>query len=154
PDVGMILVPVGGGGLIAGIATAVKALRPDVKVIGVEPEGSAALHAGLAGGQWVRVQPESIADGLAAPFAGHHCIAIAKDKVDEVVLVGEQEIREGMRFLYQRSKLACEAAGAVPTAALLAGKVKPAPGSTVVSVVSGGNVAPHTASGILVFDEG
>ncbi len=154
PDVGMILVPVGGGGLVAGIATAVKALRPDVKVIGVEPDRSAALHAGLAAGQWVRVQPDSIADGLAAPFAGHHCIAIAQDKVDDVVLVSEQEIREGMRFLYQRSKLACEAAGAVSTAALLAGKVKPEPGSTVVSVVSGGNVAPQTASGILIFDEG
>jgi threonine dehydratase len=153
PDVGMILVPVGGGGLIAGIATAVKALRPEVKVIGVEPDRSAALHSGLAAGQWVRVQPDSIADGLAAPFAGHHCIAIAKDKVDDVVLVSEQEIREGMRFLYQRSKLACEAAGAVSTAALLAGKVKPEPGSTVVSVVSGGNVAPQTASGILVIDE-
>jgi threonine dehydratase len=154
PEVGAILVPVGGGGLVAGIATAVKALRPDVKVIGVEPEQSAALYAGLAGGQWVRVKPDSIADGLSAPFAGHNCIAIAQDKVDDVVLVSEQEIREGMRFLYQRSKLACEAAGAVSTAALLAGVYKPEPGSTVIAVVSGGNVAPRTASGILDPDEG
>ena len=154
PEVGAILVPVGGGGLVAGIAVAVKALRPDVKVIGVEPEQSAALYAGLAGGQWVRVKPDSIADGLSAPFAGHHCIAIAKDKVDDVVLVSEQEIREGMRFLYQRAKLACEAAGAVTTAALLAGVYKPEHGSTVIAVVSGGNVAPRTASGILDPDEG
>ena len=154
PEVGAILVPVGGGGLVAGIAVAVKALRPDVKVIGVEPEQSAALYAGLAGGRWVRVKPDSIADGLAAPFAGHHCMAIAKDKVDDVVLVSEQEIREGMRFLYQRSKLACEAAGAVSTAALLTGAYKPEPGTTVIAVVSGGNVAPHTASGILDPDEG
>ncbi len=154
PEVDSILVPVGGGGLVAGIATAVKGLRPDVKVIGVEPEHSAALYSGLAGGQWVRVKPDTIADGLAAPFAGHHCIAIAKDKVDDVVLVTEQEIREGMRFLYQRAKLACEAAGAVSTAALLAGVYKPEPGETVLVVVSGGNVAPRTASGILDPDEG
>jgi threonine dehydratase len=154
PDVDTIVVAVGGGGLVAGIATAVKALRPDVRVIGVEPDRSAALHAGLAAGQWVRVKPDSIADGLSAPFAGEHCIAIAQDKVDGVLLVTEDDIREGMRFLYQRSKLACEAAGAVPTAALLAGKVEIAPGSVVVSVVSGGNVAPRTASGILDPDEG
>jgi threonine dehydratase len=154
PDVDTILVAVGGGGLVAGIATAVKALRPDVRVIGVEPDRSAALHAGLAAGQWVRVKPDSIADGLSAPFAGEHCIAIAQDKVDGVLLVTEEEIRDGMRFLYQRGKLACEAAGAVPTAALLAGKVEVTPGSVVVSVVSGGNVAPRTASGILDPDEG
>jgi threonine dehydratase len=153
PEVDTILVAVGGGGLIAGIATAVKARRPDVKVIGVEPDRSAALHAGLAAGQWVRVRPDSIADGLSAPFAGEHCIAIAQDKVDDVVLVSEDEIREGMRFLYQRSKLACEAAGAVPTAALLARTLDIPVGSTVVSVVSGGNVAPRTASGILDPDE-
>jgi len=154
PQVEAILVAVGGGGLVAGIATAVKALRPDVKVIGVEPDRSAALHAGLAAGQWVRVRPDSIADGLSAPFAGAHCIAIAQDKVDDVVLVGEDEIRDAMQFLYQRAKLACEAAGAVPVAPLLAGKIDFAPGSTVVAVVSGGNVAPRTASGILDPDEG
>jgi threonine dehydratase len=154
PDVDTILVAVGGGGLVAGIATAVKALRPEVRIIGVEPDRSAALHAGLAAGQWVRVRPDSIADGLSAPFAGEHCIAIAQDKVDDVVLVTEDEIRDGMRYLYQRAKLACEAAGAVPTAALLAGTVDLPRGSTVVSVVSGGNVAPRTASGILDPDEG
>ncbi len=144
PDADVVVVPVGGGGLIAGIATAV-----DCRVVGVEPERSASLTAALEAGKPVPVYPHSIADGLAAPFAGANALAVCRERVDEVVLVSEEEIAEGFRFLYGRAKLACEAAGAAATAALLAGTIGLEPGATVVAVVSGGNVAPETASAIL-----
>ena len=149
-----IVCPVGGGGLISGIATAAKAARPGLRVVGVEPQASAALHAGLAAGEPVVVEPRSLADGLSAPFAGERCLAVCSERVDETVLVSEHEIVEGLRFLYGRAKLACEAAGAAATGALLAGKVSLTPGETVVSVVSGGNIAAATASAILAGNEG
>ena len=134
----------GGGGLIAGVASAL-----GCRVIGVEPKGAASLSAGLEDGKPVPIQPKSIADGLAAPFTGEHSLAVARERVDEVVLVSEEEIEEGFRFLYTRAKLACEPAGAASTAALLAGKIALEPGQTVVAVVSGGNAAPETTSAIL-----
>jgi threonine dehydratase len=152
PHTDVIVVPIGGGGLIAGIAVAVKAMRPDARIIGVEPELSTAMHSALAAGERVEVTPASIADGLSAPHAGRMALGICRQLVDEVVLVSEAEIRAGFRFLYERAKLAAEPAGAVATAALLAGKVSLEPGSSVVSVVSGGNVAPRTASDILASE--
>jgi len=145
PEATTILVPVGGGGLISGIALAAQGRR----VIGVEPELSPALYEALAAGKPVPVQPRSIADGLSAPFAGTDSLAICKERVAEVVLVTEDEIRDGMRFLYTRAKLACEPAAAVPTAALLAGKISLESEETVVAVVSGGNIASETAVAIL-----
>lgn len=149
PTADVVLVPVGGGGLISGIATAVKGLRPEARVIGVEPELSPALHDALAAGKPVPVNPRSIADGLGAPFAGDYAFEICRERVDGVVLLTEEEIEEGMRFLYSRAKLACEPAGAATTGALLAGKIPLQPGETVVTVVSGGNVAAQTAAAIL-----
>lgn len=149
PDAGVVLVPVGGAGLIAGIATAVKGRKPEARVIGVEPELSPALFEALAAGKPVPVKARSIADGLGAPFAGEHGFEISRERVDEVVLVTEAEIKEGMRFLYARAKLACEPAGAATTGALLAGKIPLEPGETVVAVVSGGNVAAQTTAAIL-----
>ena len=149
PDADVVLVPVGGGGLIAGIATVVKGVRPGARVIGVEPELSPALHDALAAGKPVPVNPLSIADGLGAPFAGEHGFEISRALVESVVLLTEDEIEAGMRFLYARAKLACEPAGAVSTAALLAGKIDVDPSGTTVAVVSGGNVAPQTAVAIL-----
>jgi threonine dehydratase len=153
PEVDVVVVPVGGGGLISGIATAVKGRRPQTRVIAVEPERSAALHSALAAGEPVRVVPDSIADGLNAPFAGEHAVAICRELVDEIVLVTEEEIRAGFRFLYERAKLACEAAAAAPTAALLAGKIAIESDSTVALVVSGGNIGAETASAILARNE-
>jgi threonine dehydratase len=153
PEVDVVLVPVGGGGLISGIATAVKGQRPEARVVSVEPEGSAALHRALEAGGRVEIEPRSVADGLNAPHAGRNALAVCRELLDESVLVSEDEIREGMRFLYARAKLACEPAGAAATAALLAGKAQLERGQNVVSVVSGGNVAPRTASDILAFDE-
>ncbi len=95
------------------------------------------------------IRPESIADGLNAPFAGTLALAQAKELVDEVVLVTEEEIIAATRFLYARAKLACEPAGAAATAALISAKVAPEQGESVVAIVSGGNVAPETAVAIL-----
>lgn len=142
PDVGVVVVPIGGGGLIAGIATAV---AHTARLVGVEPERSPAMHEALSAGKPVPVSPSSIADGLGAPFAGTHTLEIVRELVERIVLVTEAEIEEAMRFLYARAKLACEPAGAAATAALLAGKVPLEPGEKVVAVVSGGNVAAETA---------
>jgi threonine dehydratase len=144
PDVTTIVVPVGGGGLIAGVASAV-----DCRVVGVEPERAPSLSAALEAGEAVRIEPSSIADGLNAPFTGVGTLAVCQERVDEVVLVTDDEIADGMRFLYARAKLACEPAGAAAVAALLAGKIELEPGSPVVAVVSGGNADPKVAAGIL-----
>ncbi len=149
PDADVVLVPVGGGGLISGVATAVKGRRPQTRVIGVEPEGSAALSSALAAGEVVRIVPQTIADGLGAPFSGEHCLAVCRERVDEVVLVTDDEIADAMRFLYGRAKLACEPAGAAATAALLARKVAIDPDETAAAIVSGGNVDPQKAAAIL-----
>jgi threonine dehydratase len=146
PEADVVVVPVGGGGLISGIATAVDGRA---RVIGVEPVRSAAMHEALAAGKPVPVSPGSVADGLAAPFAGTNTFEIVRERVERVVLLTEAEIEAGMRFLYTRAKLACEPAGAASTAALLAGKVPLEAGETVVVVVSGGNVATDTAVAIL-----
>jgi threonine dehydratase len=145
PDADVVVVPVGGG-LIAGIATAVAGRA---RVVGVEPETSTAMFDATRAREPVPVTPTSVADGLNAPFAGTNTLAVVLERVDELVLVTEAEIEEGMRFLYTRAKLACEPAGAASTAALLAGKVPLQQGETVVAVVSGGNVATETAAAIL-----
>jgi threonine dehydratase len=147
PDV--VLVPVGGGGLVSGIAAAVRARRPDARVIAVEPELSAALHEGLKAGRSVPVTPASAADALSAPFAGEQCVRICTELGVESVLVGEDALAEAFRWLYARMKLACELGAAATTAALLSGAVRVEPGQTVVAVVSGGNVAPREAAAIL-----
>ena len=143
PDVDTVVVPIGGGGLISGIATAVAGRA---RVVGVEPELSTAMWSALAAGERVEVTPTSVADGLNAPHAGRNALRIVQELVERVVLVTEDEIEEGFRFLYERAKLACEPAGAAAVAAVLAGKVE---GDRIVCVVSGGNVAAETAAGIL-----
>jgi threonine dehydratase len=150
PDVNVLVVPVGGGGLVSGIALAAERRR----VVAVEPELSDALHRGLEAGEPVPVQPQSIADGLSAPFAGKHCIGICKALGVESVLVSDAELEDGMRFLYRRAKLACEPAAAAGVAALLAGKVELDPRECVAVVVSGGNVGLEIASAILTANEG
>jgi threonine dehydratase len=153
PDVDIVLVPVGGGGLVSGIATAVKGAKPDTRVIAVEPERSPALHESLKAGEPVTVEAKSIADGLNGPYAGGNCVRVCIELGVESVLVTEDAIREAFRFMYGRMKLACETAGAATAAALLSGVVEPERGQTVAAVVSGGNVAAKTAAAILASDE-
>ena len=145
-DVDVVVVPTGGGGLVSGIATALPATR----IVAVEPEGSGALHEALLAGRPVRIEPRSFADGLNAPFAGEHAVRICRELGVESVLVSESEIATGFRFLYERAKLAAEPGGAAGVGALLARRVPDLDGASVAVVVSGGNVAAETASGILM----
>lgn len=141
PDADLFVVGVGGGGLIAGIAVAVAGKRPGARVVGVEPSGAPAMRRALDAGKPVRLERvNTIADGLAAPIAGTLPLEITQRLVSDVVLVDDDVIAEGVRFLAARAKLVAEPAGAAATGALLAGTVKPRPGERVVAIVSGGNV--------------
>ena len=149
PETDVVLVQVGGGGLVSGIAAAVRGMKPETRIVAVEPELSAAMHESLKIGRPVTVEPGSLADGLNGPYAGASCVEICQALGVESVLVTEDEIKDGFRFLYGRMKLACEPAGAATAAALLADKIELEPGQTVAAVVSGGNVAGQTAAAIL-----
>jgi threonine dehydratase len=141
PDVDVIVVPIGGGGLISGIASAVKRANPTVRVIGVEPEGAAAMRRSLDAGKPVRLDAlQTIADGLAAPFAGQVTYPIIRDLVDDVVLVSDAEIAHAISTLLSRAKLLAEGAGAAATAALLAHRTTIPSDARVVSLLSGGNI--------------
>lgn len=139
PDV--VIVPIGGGGLISGIAAAIKLTNPAVHVVGVEPYGDQAMTLALAAGQPVPVEHiDTIADGLAAPFAGEHTLPHVQAFVDEVVLVDEDQIAQAMRMVMERCKIMPEPAAAASFAALLFKKVDVPEGSNVICVLSGGNV--------------
>jgi threonine dehydratase len=141
PDVDTVVVGVGGGGLIAGVAAAVKALKPKARVIGVEPEGAPGMSESLRRGEAVRLDGvNTIADGLAAPFAGRLTYFHVRELVDEMVLVSDAEIIAAIPVLMERCKIVPEPAAAAAVAALLCGKVRPTAGSTTVAVVSGGNI--------------
>jgi threonine dehydratase len=144
-DVDVVVVPVGGGGLVSGIASAL----PDKRIVAVEPESSATLHMALGAGEPVEFAPKSIADALNAPIAGRLPLQICTELGVESILVTDDDIRAGFRFLYERAKLAAEPGAAAGVGALLAGKVPEVDGETVAVVVSGGNVAAETAAAIL-----
>ncbi|APR76622.1 Threonine dehydratase, catabolic [Minicystis rosea] len=139
PAVRTVLVPVGGGGLSAGVATAIKSMCPEARVVGVEPAGAPKLTRALAAGAPVTLErTQSLADGLMAVRVGTHNFAHHRAYIDEVVTVDDGALRGAMRFLLDRMKLVAEPSGAITVAALLEGLVRP-PGPTV-AVLSGGNV--------------
>ncbi|MDX6598383.1 MAG: hypothetical protein QOE87_2270 [Gaiellales bacterium] len=147
-NVTQVVVPVGGGGLISGVATAVKALCPDARVISVEPAVIATVAASLSAGSPVtRPAGTSIADALGPPSVGTGPFPVLRELLDEAVVVTEEQIAEAFRFLYARAKLAVEPAAATPVAAVLAGLVEPLPGT--VLVLSGGNVTAGVAATLL-----
>jgi len=138
PDLDVLVVPVGGGGLIAGCATAAKGLRPAIRVVGVEPEAGDDTARSLAAGERVHIDlPHTIADGLQAAAPGELTFEVNRDLVDDVVTVSDAEIVGAMVFLFDRLKLVTEPSGAVGVAALLAGRVR---GGRIGVVISGGNV--------------
>jgi threonine dehydratase len=144
PGVDAVVVPVGGGGLMGGVASAVKQLRPAARVIAVELEAGPGLAPALAAGKPIPVArpADTLADGMTPPFVGALPLAIARECVDQIVTVSEAQIRAGMLWLASRAKLCAEGAGAAATAALIAGRVSLPRGARVAAIVSGGNIDP------------
>jgi threonine dehydratase len=141
PDVEVVAVQIGGGGLLSGVAAAIKLNKPAVRVIGVESASGPAMQASLKEGKVAKLtRGPTIADGMGAPFVGELTMAMTKKYVDDLVTVDDDEIKDAMRWILQRSKLLTEGAGAGSTAALLSGKLKVAPNARVVTILSGGNI--------------
>jgi threonine dehydratase len=149
PDLEAVLVPVGGGGLAAGTAVAVKGRKPGVEVIGVQADEVAAMKAAWASGERVTVpSAPTIADGIAVRRAGEHTLALCRQWVDQIVSVSEEEIANAILLLLEIEKTVVEGAGAVPLAALVNKKVAGA-GKTVALVLSGGNIDVNLISRII-----
>ena len=140
-----VLVPIGGGGIIAGISTALKALNPNIKVVGVQTCNVPSMKVSMANGKVTTAfNDTTIADGIAVRTPGSLTFDIIKKNVDSVVTVTEEEVAEAILYMMENQKIVSEGAGAVSTAALLSGKYRPAEGENVVCVVSGGNIDINT----------
>ena len=146
----VLVTPVGGGGLIAGCSTVTRALSPDMRVIGVEPEAGDDTARSFATGTRAQIDvPRTIADGLQTTSPGELTFAVNRELVDEIVTVSDDQIVEAMMFLFDRMKLVVEPSGAIGVAALLAGRI---PGSRVGVVLSGGNVGAARFAELLSRD--
>ena len=152
-DFDALLIPVGGGGLIAGISNAVKQLRPDVEIIGVEPEGADSMHRSFASGQPESIdEVRTIADSLGAPFAMPYSFALTQNNVDRLTMINDDELRRTMGLLYREMQLAVEPACAATTAALLGPLRESMRGKHVVIVMCGSNIDWQTFQQQAVFD--
>jgi threonine dehydratase len=140
PDVDVVVAGIGGGGLISGVATALKESRAGVRVFGVEPETSNAVSLAHERGEIVTISPQSVADGLGAPFAGAWTLPITRRYLDGIVLLDDPTILAGLRFALERMKQVLEPAGAAALAAVLFGRIPLRSGDRVCVVASGGNV--------------
>ncbi|MDE5844148.1 MAG: threonine ammonia-lyase [Muribaculaceae bacterium] len=149
PDVEEIVVPIGGGGLISGLAFAVKTLRPDVKIYGVQAEGAPSMAESLKLHRMIHLNSVStIADGIAVKEPGVNTFDLVNRYVDDIVTVSEDEIAAAILYLIEKQKLVAEGAGAVPVAAVMAGKI-PVKGKKVVCLVSGGNIDVNTLNRVI-----
>ncbi len=145
-----ILCPIGGGGIIAGVAVAAKALNPNVKIVGVQTANIPAMYESMKAGKVTTAfKSTSLADGISVKTVGELTFKIIKDLMDEVVLVEENEIAQGLLFLMENQKVIAEGSGAVTTAALLTGKYKPKENENVVCIISGGNIDVNMLSKII-----
>ena len=144
PEVGAIYLPIGGGGLLSGVAAAVKLSKPSVRIIGVEPEGAPTMKTAIAAGEPVSLpKTGSIADGLLTIRAGDVTFAHAREFVDEFVTVPDSAIAEAVAWLFRHARLVVEPSGAATTAAVMLGLGDTKGAKAVVAMVSGGNVAPE-----------
>lgn len=144
PDADLVIAPIGGGGMISGVATGLRAAGSKARIIGVEPEGAATMYGSLAAGKPtdLATPPNTIADGLAYPFGGKYTYPIVKELVEQVVLVSDEEIRQAMLQMMMRTKLYAEPSAAAPLAALTRYREMIGPVKKVVLVISGGNLDP------------
>lgn len=150
PEVDAILCPIGGAGLIAGLAIAVKALRPKVKIVGVESKATASFTAALKAGHPVSIpRAPTLADGLAVLRVGDNSFSLARDYVDEVIRVDESYIAQAILRMIEMEKIVVEGAAASPLAALMAGLAPGLKGKNVVLVTSGGNIDPSILSRLI-----
>jgi len=150
PDVDLVVSPVGGGGLLSGIATALAGLAPDARLVAVQPAATGTLVASLEAGAPTRITPQpTIADALTPPAVGTLTLAILRDRLAGVVVLDEDQLAAGFRLAYARGRLAPEPGGSAAIAALAAGLVDTAGARNVVCVVSGGNVDPALAAALL-----
>lgn len=150
PDLDVLIVPIGGGGLISGCSIAAHALRPGMRVIGVEPETANDSYLSLQKGERVSTpQSHSIADGLLPTAPGEITFPIMLQHLESIALVSDGEIAEAVRFLALRMKLVVEPSGAAPAAALISGRVANVSGKRIGVIVSGGNVDPYKLAGLL-----
>jgi threonine dehydratase len=141
PDVHTVVVPIGGGGLISGIAAALKSLRPDVQIVGVESSGAPAMERSVAEGRRIELEEVSCAiDGLKVKRVGENTLEIVSRLVDEIVTLPDERIFDALLWTLSRTKIVVEGAAAAPVAALLNGLVEAPAGSKVVAVLSGGNI--------------
>ena len=141
-DIENLIVPVGGGGLIAGMSLVKRYLHPHVKIYGVEPEGAAAMNASLLQGRAVHLGSVStIADGLGAPMAGELTYQIVRENVEKIIVVSDRQIMQAMSFLLSRTKLLVEPAGCAAIAALFSEQIQNDAGGNTVAILSGGNVS-------------
>ena len=151
PEVTLVVVPIGGGGIISGIAIAVKALLPNVRVVGVQAANVSAVKPSLAAGEPLEAPDPrpTIADGIAVKRPGQLTLPIIRDLVDDVVEVTEDEIARGIFYCVQDTRLVVEGAGAAGVAALLAGKIDVKPDDTVCAILCGGNIDANLLNRIL-----
>ncbi len=150
PDLDAVIVPIGGAGLIAGVALAIKRLKPEAKVIGVEPERAASFTAALTAKHPVQVEMQpTLADGLAVPKVGDNAFSSARDLVDRTVLVAEQSLARAILRLMELEKAVVEGAGAAPLAACLAGLVPDLKGKKVILPLCGGNIDLNTLDRVI-----
>jgi threonine dehydratase len=144
-DLEAVIVPIGGGGLCAGIATAVKLIQPQCQVFGVEPEGADTMHRSFASGQPESIdRVRTIADSLGAPYAAPYSFSLCHHFVDELVLISDDDMRNAMLRIYQGVKLAVEPAGAAATAALVGPLRDRLRGKRIGVIVCGSNISPAT----------
>jgi len=140
PDVDIVIAPIGGGGLVSGLAIALKSIRPNIRVIGVQAANAPSMYESFKSGKMNIVDCiPSIADGISVKVPGNLTYEVIKKYVDDIVLVGEDEIAEAILLLMEKAKVVSEGAGAVPVAALLNGKIN-VKGKKVAAVISGGNI--------------
>lgn len=154
PSFDAVIVPIGGGGLIAGIASAVRQVRPEVKVFGVEPEGADSMHRSFDAGTPMAIDGvRTIADSLGAPFAMPYSFALCRQNVERLVLVDDDSLRKTMGLLFDRMRIAVEPACSASTAALLGPLCETLAGKTVVLVFCGSNIDWQTFAEQAILDE-